>query len=43
MGFGDYVPGITALLSGEKQKAAFNLTMAVVYMFVGISVLGMVN
>ena len=43
MGFGDYVPGITALLSGKFNKADSNLIVAVIYLFIGISVLGMVR
>ena len=43
MGFGDLVPGITALLADEKSKSALSLILTVVYIFVGISVLGMVS
>ena len=42
MGFGDFVPGITELLNGKTSTAATNLLIAVVYIFIGISVLGMV-
>ena len=42
MGFGDFVPGITELLNGKTSTAATNLLIAVVYIFIGISMLGMV-
>ncbi|RNA07550.1 T family of potassium channels 18-like [Brachionus plicatilis] len=41
IGFGDYVPGIGKVLSGNEAEGGRNLLIASIYIYVGLAILGM--